>query len=185
MQTIVFLGDSITKWWDKEYFDHYFGKYRSINIGMTGHTSKDTLKYLELSHFNNLKPSNVVLQIGTNDGDHEMSTGETVANIQKICSVIFEHSPDTKILLIGPLPRGESLTDKYRIYNREVNKLLRVTVQDKDTRIIYVDIGNMFTREDETISKNIMHDYLHLTKRGYSILSQIVYEFLLAYGLSP
>ena len=173
---IVFLGDSITQWWDVEYFNHYFGMYKPVNLGMAGHTSRDTRQYLELSHFNNLKPSKVVLQIGTNDGDHHMSTGETVANIQQICKAILEHSPDSKVLLIGPLPRGELPSNRHRIYNREVNKLLRKA--DRDPKVTYVDISIMFFKEDEVISKNVMHDFLHLTKLGYHILSEIVSEFL-------
>lgn len=175
---ILFLGDSITQWWDAEYFNHYFGMYKTINLGMSGHTSKDTLEYIELSHLNNFKPSNVILQIGTNDGDHDMTTGETVATIQRICSTILDYSPGTKILLIGPLPRGESLSDRHRIYNREVNNHLQSIIHD--TRVTYVDIGVSFIREDGTISKNTMYDYLHLTKRGYDILSEVICNYLFA-----
>jgi len=181
----VFLGDSITEWWDAEYFNHYFGMYKPINLGMAGHTSRDTVEYMELSHFNGLKPSNVVLQIGTNDGDHEMTTGETVANIQQICNLVFEFSPKSKILLVGPLPRGERVSDRHNIYNREVNKLLQTSQFRRDTRIKYVDIGLMFTGEDGKISKDIMYDYLHLTKKGYDILSEIVSEFLFSSSSEP
>lgn len=180
---IVFLGDSITQWWDPEYFNHYFGMYQPINLGMSGHSSRDTLNYLELSHFNNLNPSKVVLQIGTNDADNEMSTGETTRNIEKICSLVFEHAPKSKILLVSPLPRGERVTDRHRIYNREVNKILKMNNRDK--RITYIDIGIMFTDDKGIISKDIMYDYLHLTKKGYHILSEVVSEFLFSSSSEP
>lgn len=173
---IVFLGDSITEWWDPEYFNYYFGMYKPRNLGICGHTSKDTLEYLELSHFNNMKPSNVVLQIGTNDADRAMSTGETASNIQKICNLVFKLLPETKILLVGPLPRGERVSDRNCIYNQEVNKLLKASNVDK--RITYIDIGFMFTDNKGKISTDIMYDRLHLTKKGYHILSEVVSEFL-------
>lgn len=182
---IVFLGDSITQWWDVEYFNHYFGMYQPVNLGISGHTSKDTLDYLELSHFNNLKPSKVVIQIGTNDGDHEMSTGETAANIEKICCLVIEHSPESKILLVGPLPRGETMVDRHNIYNREVNKLLSASKYRKGRQITYIDIGIMFRDEKGKISKDIMYDYLHLTKKGYHILSEVVSEFLFSSSSEP
>jgi len=182
---IVFLGDSITQWWDAEYFNHYFGMYQPVNLGVSGHTSKDTLEYLELSHFNNLKPSNVVLQIGTNDSDHDMSTGETVSNIDKICSLVFEYSPETKILLVGPLPRGERVSDTHCVYNREVNKSLKSSNDKRDKRIKYIDISIMFTDEKGKISRDIMYDYLHLTKNGYHILSEVISEFLFASSSEP
>jgi lysophospholipase L1-like esterase len=182
---IVFLGDSITQWWDPEYFNHYFGMYQPVNLGISGHSSKDTLDYLELSHFNSLKPSNVVLQIGTNDGDHDMTTGETASNIERICNLVFEHSPNSKILLVGPLPRGERVSDRYNIYNREVNKLLRTFNLRRDKRIKYIDIGIMFTDEGGKISKDMMYDYLHLTKKGYNILSEVISEFLFSSSSEP
>jgi lysophospholipase L1-like esterase len=182
---IVFLGDSITQWWDAEYFNHYFGMYKPVNLGIAGHTSKDTLEYMELSHFNNLKPSNVVLQIGTNDGDHEMTTGETASNIEKICNLVFEHSPNSSILLVGPLPRGERFEDRHNIYNREVNKLLRASTFRRGKQIKYIDIGIMFRDDKGQISKDIMYDYLHLTKKGYHILSEVVCEFLFSSSSEP
>ena len=175
---IAFLGDSITQWWDAEYFNHYFGMYKTINLGVSGQTSSQTIEYLKLTKFNNFKPSKVVLQIGTNDSDHNISTGQTVANIKKICKMLLEKSPDITILLVGPLPRGETPSDRHRIYNREVNKLLRYVMYD--TRVLYIDIGTMFMRVDGIISRNIMYDYLHLTKQGYIILSEIVYKHLFA-----
>jgi lysophospholipase L1-like esterase len=159
--------------------------YQPVNLGMSGHTSKDTVEYLELSHFNNLKPSNVVIQIGTNDGDHDMTTVETAKNIEKICNLVFEHSPNTKILLVGPLPRGERVSDRHNIYNREVNKLLSASHFRKDKQVTYIDIGCMFLENDKTISKNMMYDYLHLTKRGYNILSEVVSEFLFSSSSEP
>jgi beta-glucosidase len=169
---ILFLGDSITQWWNEEHFKYYFGSYQTINLGMSGHTSKDTLEYIELSDLNGLKPSNVVLQIGTNDGDHDMTTSETAENIKNICKTILSRSHKTRILLIGPLPRGELASDRHRVYNKEVNKILKKQI--KDIRIMYMDIGIMFFGDDDRISKEIMYDFLHLTEEGYSILSEVI-----------
>ena len=177
---ILFLGYSITQWWDKDIFKQYFGSYTTINLGMAGHTSKDTLEYVELSDLNGLKPSNVVLQIGTNDGDNDITTTETAKNIQNICNAILTRIPKTKILLIGPLPRGELVSDRYRVYNREVNKLLKNQV--RDIRILYMDISMMFFNDDDKISKQIMYDFLHLTREGYDTLSEVIFEILLSSG---
>lgn len=174
---IVFLGDSITQWWDTEYYDKFFGLYQPVNLGMVAHTSKDTLEYIELSHLNNMKPYITVLQIGTNDPDHDMTTGETVKTIQAICKRILEYSPDTMILLVGPLPRGENSSDRNRIYNIEVNKGLKLI--NHDPRVHYVNIDYLFTMSDGSISKHIMYDFLHLTKKGYQILSEAISEFLM------
>jgi lysophospholipase L1-like esterase len=166
---IVFLGDSITEWWDKELYNTYFGEHEGYNLGVSSHTTKDTLKHIEKHLSRYTRASTVILQIGTNDADNNMTTGETFENIQQICTNIFKLNPVARILLVGPLPRGESPHDKHRMYNKEVNKLLRAS--KKDPRITYIDIGHMFLEGDTTISCYVMYDFLHLTKRGYNILS--------------
>lgn len=172
---IVFLGDSITQWWDKELYDTYFKKYETINLGMSGYTSRDTLYSIKISNLNGIKANIVVLQIGTNDGDRNISTGETVEYIEQICSFILKYNPNCTILLIGPLPRGESETDKHRVYNKEVNKALSKKMFNN--KIYYVDIGYLFI-QDGKISKDIMYDFLHLTNAGYQILSEVISEFI-------
>jgi lysophospholipase L1-like esterase len=173
---IVFLGDSITEWWDLEMFKLYFGKYEPFNLGVSGHTTKDTFKHIEKYTLSYCSASAIILQIGTNDADRNITTMETFQNISRICANIFKTNPTTRILLVGPLPRGQNPSDKYRIYNKEVNKLLRKS--DKDPRITYLDIGHMFLDHDGTISQYIMYDFLHLTKRGYNILSSEIADHL-------
>lgn len=173
---IVFLGDSITEWWDKELYTNCFKEYEPYNLGVSGHTTKDTLKHIEKHLSRYSRASTVIIQTGTNDADHNMTTGETFENIQQICTNVFKLNPVARILLVGPLPRGESPNDKHRMYNREVNKLLRRS--KKDPRITYLDIGHMFLEGDTTISCYVMYDFIHLTKRGYNILSGEIADHL-------
>ena len=173
---IVFLGDSITEWWDKELYNTYFGEYEGYNLGVSGHTTKDTLKHIEKHLSRYSRASTIIIQTGTNDADNNMTTAETFENIQQICTNVFKLNPVARILLVGPLPRGESPNDKHRMYNKEVNKLLRAS--KKDPRITYIDIGHMFLEGDTTISCYVMYDFLHLTKRGYNILSGEIADHL-------
>lgn len=166
---VVFLGDSITEWWDPELFQ-YFKKYNAINCGMVGHSTKDTLNFLKDDYFWSIKPECVILQIGTNNADKGFTTINTFNDIQEIIRIILEKIPKTTILLIGPLPRGETKTNRYRVINREINKLLH-TVKFPEN-VYYLDIDYLFLEPDDKISKTIMNDYLHLTKQGYIILSE-------------
>jgi lysophospholipase L1-like esterase len=166
---IVFLGDSITEWWDPELFQS-FKKYNAINCGVSGHSTRDTLNFLKDDYFWSIKPECVILQIGTNNADKGFTTIHTFNDIQEIIRIIQKRLPNTVILLIGPLPRGETKTNRYRVINKEINKLLD-TVKFSDN-VYYLDIGYLFLEHDDTISKTIMNDYLHLTKQGYIILSE-------------
>jgi N-acetylglucosamine-6-sulfatase len=172
---IVFLGDSITQWWDQENFK-LFSKYEPINLGVSGFTTRNLLDFLLVTHMHRLKPNVIVILIGTNNSDHNYTTGETLAEIKEITKVLLELSPNSKILLVGILPRGDSHLDRKRVYNIEVNKLLKAEQFQKE--IYFIDIGYMFLNDDGTISKKIMHDGLHLTTKGYVLLSDAISSFI-------
>ena len=180
---LLFLGDSITQWWDADCFKEYFGSYEPLNLGMSGHTTKDTLEYVKLSGLNGFKPDLIILQIGTNNPDHGMTTDETVKEIKEIIETIHSISPNSKVLLIGPLPRGDSQEDRYRVFNAEVNKLLSKI--EFESRIFYVDLGYEFLKSDSSICSKIMFDKLHLTARGYRILSEQISSLLFILFGSP
>jgi lysophospholipase L1-like esterase len=182
--TIVFLGDSITQWWEPNFFKQHFGFYDPVNLAVAGYTTKNVIELLELSKLHNLNPELVVLHIGTNNADHGITTGETLEDIQEIINLILKINSDTKILLIGLLPRGLSSSDKYRVFNNEVNKLLEYAKFVDN--VYYIDIGNIFLRKDGSISKKIMYDYLHLTEEGYKYFTESISSFLfLLYSSSP
>lgn len=167
---IVFLGDSITEWWNEELYKFYFEEYEPYNLGVSGHNTKDTLKHIEKHLSKYSRASTVIIQTGTNDLDNNMTVVETFQNIQQICTNVFKIIPVTRILLVGLLPRGQKSGDQYRMHNMDVNRLL--SASKKDQKVTYIDIGHMFLDVDDTISPYIMYDFLHLTRRGYDILSR-------------
>lgn len=173
---IVFLGDSITQWWDNTMFAKYFSSLDPLNFGVAGHTTRDTLEFLEISNFHGLKPAVIILLIGTNNTDHNYTSVETFREIKKITELLLELSPESKIVIISILPRGETLTDPKRLMNNEVNKLL---VSGKFcSQVYFLDIANLFLKADGKISSRIMYDKLHLTSHGYMILSEAIHGFL-------
>ena len=173
---LLFLGDSITQWWDEYSYKKFFGLYDPVNLGISGHTTKDTLELIQLTGLHKLKPNVVVLQIGTNNADNGITTGETLSDIKRIINNILKLSSQTRILLIGPLPRGLSESDKYRVFNVQVNKLL--SEEKFPDYVFYVDLSDIFLRSDKSICKSIMYDYLHLTPKGYKDLSESISSFL-------
>ena len=48
------------------------------------------------------------------------------------------------------------------------------TLDDGGKTVRYLDIGEKFLAPDGTISKEIMHDFLHLTSKGYGIWADAV-----------
>jgi len=180
---IVFLGDSITQWWDTEYFNHFFSVFNPVNMGIIGHTTKNTIELLNSTKLQTMQADIVILMIGTNNSEH-YTTIETVKDIQIILRKITEIWPKSKIILVGPLPRGERRSDPKRVYNNEVNKLL--SKETFTTNVFYINIGYMFINDEGRINRHIMYDGLHLTRLGYKILSNSLSGFLfILLGISP
>jgi len=172
---IVFLGDSIFQWWDPEHFK-IFSNYEPVNFGVAGYTTKDVLNFLVMTELHRLKPEVIVILIGTNNSDHHYTTAQTFQDIKDIIDVALELSPNSKILLVGILPRGDSNVDRKRVFNTTVNNLLKAEKFSK--HVYYIDIGYIFLKGQEHISKQIMYDGLHLTSEGYGLLSKCISSFI-------
>lgn len=174
---IVFLGDSIFQWWDKEHYK-VFSKYEPVNFGVAGYTTMDVLDFLLLTKLHGLKPEIIIILIGTNNSDHNYTTAQTFIEIKNIIHTALKFSPQSKFLLIGILPRGDSKIDRKRVFNNTVNKLLKA--EKFHNAVYYIDINYMFLKDDgsEEISKKIMHDGLHLTSKGYGLLSEAISSFI-------
>jgi lysophospholipase L1-like esterase len=172
---IVFLGDSIFQWWDKEQFK-VFSKYDPVNFGVAGYTTRDILDFLVMTNMHGLQPEVIVILIGTNNSDHDYTTAQTHKEIKDIVDVLLQLSPKSKILLVGILPRGASNADRQRVFNTTVNKLLKAEQFQKE--VYYIDVGYMFLMGEESISKKIMYDGLHLTSEGYGLLSEAISSFI-------
>ena len=172
---IVFLGDSIFQWWDPEQYK-MFSKFEPINFGVAGYTTGDIIHFLEATKLHGMKPDVIVILIGTNNSDHNFTTGETIEEIKEILDLVLELSPKSKIILLGILPRGASSIDRKRVFNDTVNKALKATKFSDP--VFYDDIGYLFLNDDSTISKEIMYDGLHLTPKGYYLLTEAVSSFV-------
>ncbi len=115
-----------------------------------------------------IKPKVVVLMIGTNNmssnSDEEIADG-----ISAIVHEIHHQKPHATVLLLGVFPRSEKATDPVRDKIKDVNKRIA-----KLKHVRYLDIGEKFLDKDGTLTKEIMPDYLHLSKKGYQIWADAI-----------
>lgn len=173
---VIFVGDSITQRWADEgagAFDQYFGTHDTINMGIGGDATQSALWRLADYDLTQISPKVAVLNIGTNNicwpsggtctgGD---TPADTAAGVLANVEYLRQALPDTRILLLGMLPRGESASDVHRLAIAETNNLIEAF--DDDQYVHYLDIGDAFVQADGQISANTMFDYLHLTESGY------------------
>jgi len=178
---LMFLGDSITAGWKSQaaLYNAEFGKYHPVNFGIGGDCTENILYRLQNGNLSKIRPKVIVLLIGTNNLNLNSNTPqETFEGVQAIIKEIHERSPDSKILLLGILPREEKPGGRLRTAVEETNKLLP-SLNDGKT-VFYLDIGPRFLQPDGSISREVMTDFVHPAAKGYQIWAEAIREPLSA-----
>lgn len=167
---LVFLGDSITQNWarnGREVWKEYYAKRNAANFGINSDQTGHVLYRIADGNFDGISPKLVVLMIGTNNPNPPQEVAEGVIAIVK---ELRKKVPESKILMLGIFPRGQAADDRNRAGNRAANHIFSKVADDE--MIHYMDIGDVFTNPDGTISRQVMRDYVHLSPRGYRLWAE-------------
>ena len=176
---LLFLGDSITDAWrggnGRETWEKEFAGYGAANFGISGDRTQHVLWRLKNGEFEGVKPKGVVLMIGTNNiGQRNAEPpGSAIAGVRAIVKEIHDRSPKTRILLLGVFPRAEKPDHPLRAKVKTINDAIR-KLDDGGKLIRYLDIGGAFRKDDGTLTREIMPDFLHLSKKGYRIWADAI-----------
>lgn len=169
---LLFLGDSITQGWNQapEVFQQSFGFYKPANYGIGGDQTSNVLWRLDHGEVDNISPSVVVLMIGVNNlWSRKNSPDEIAGGIKAVVEKLRAKLPQSKVLLLGILPITETPEheDRGRIIaiNQQIAKL------DDGSQVKFLDLGAKFLDANGRISREVMGDFLHPTKKGYEILA--------------
>lgn len=167
---IVFLGDSVTEWWQAQIFQQFYGHRGALNLGIGGDATQGTLWRLEHGHWPaGLRPAVIVLLIGTNNIGHGASVESTAFGISTVIARLQQLSPASRILLLGILPRGPTVADPMRPLVAGVNRLIAACADGR--RVFYSDPGQFLVDGEGNLADYIASDRLHPTMVGYAILS--------------
>lgn len=167
---IEFIGDSITQGWEgsgKQVWQEFYGKRKVINMGVGGDRTQHVLWRFEQGQLDGIHAKVAVVMIGTNNSNKDDNTEAGIlAGVTAIVDQIRQRQPDTKIILLGIFPRGQTFsTQRGKIL--QVNEALARL--DDGKNIFYMDIGPQLIENDGSISRSMMRDYLHPGADGYKI----------------
>ncbi|WP_020533536.1 GDSL-type esterase/lipase family protein [Flexithrix dorotheae] len=174
---LILVGNSIFHTLDnkdrKEVWRQYLDGYQTVNMGISGDRTENVIWRIENGTLDSINPKLAVLLIGTNntDGNHylNISTPEELEEgIWKICTLINEKLPETKILIMGILPYGYKPNHRDNI-NKATNLLIS-KFPEKNPLINYVDIGNIYLDENGKVKQELMPDYLHPNAEGHLLM---------------
>jgi Lysophospholipase L1 and related esterases len=166
---LEFFGDSITEamGWNPaamQPFKNNFGADNPTALGLGGDGTQQLLYRLNHGEMQGT-PKAVVLNIGTNDLG-SLSTEQIANNIQKSIESIQLRSPDSKIVLMGILPRtdagdpGNAMVDAT---NAALSKLATT-----NGAVQFVNLRNSFVDSNGNQKAELYNtDKLHLSPAGY------------------
>jgi len=171
---LLFLGDSITQGWEnagKTAWNKYFADQKPANYGFGGDSTQHVLWRVLNGECDGISPKAIVLLIGTNNVRHGDFTPEQIADgIRAILDALREKCPQSKVLLLGILPRGANPSDPMR---RKVDATNALLPQLADNQSVYfLNVNKQFLSEDGILSNSLAPDLLHLSAEGYDILGK-------------
>jgi beta-glucosidase len=169
---LLFLGDSITQYWDGGIFHRDFAQYNPVNFAVGGNTTHDLINRIEAGLLNGQNPKLIVLLIGVCNLPMagETDTEKIAGDIKQILQTLLTMFPLAKILLRGLLPYGKYKEEHTRIHNEKINAIISGFANTQN--ILYIDNSREFLDADGAIMNNLLYDNLHLTVEGYEVLSR-------------
>ncbi len=161
---VVFLGDSITQGWGDNIGGHFPG-LKAANRGISGDTTRGVLIRMK-EDVMALRPSAVVLLIGTNDLE-EQADPETIAgNLKLILGELKQHNSKMPIVLCQVFP---SSATKKRSSDpiKKINQLYAAAVKG-DAQVTLIETWPLFANAEGDAKLDEFPDLLHPNKAGYT-----------------
>jgi lysophospholipase L1-like esterase len=176
--SLVFLGDSITQGWGDDFGGRFPG-VKVANRGISGDTTRGVLLRLKEDVLD-LKPTGVVLLIGTNDLE-EKADPETIAgNLKLILAELKKHDAKMPIILCQVMPSSDSKkrpADKIK----KVNELYAAAVKG-DRQVTFIETWTLFADANGDAKKEEFPDLLHPNKAGYAKWRAAIWPILATLG---
>ena len=179
---LVFVGDSITHFWEnagKEVWQKYYGRRNAVNLGITDDETGQVLWRLDHGNINGISPKLAIVMIGTNNAARMPShvpsqdcPNRIAQGIEAIIQRLRAQLPKTKILLLAIFPRGADNSDPTRQINNKTNAIISKLADGK--AVFFLDIGPKFLTADGKLSKDVMPDLLHPSTKGYEIWARSI-----------
>lgn len=167
---LVFVGDSITHYWEtagKKAWERNYAKYNALDLGFSGDRTEHVLWRLQHGEVDGIHPKVAVLMIGTNNSGGQRPPKSTAAAIKRIIDELQQRLPGTKILVLGIFPRADMPDTPVNRINDDINTILPGFADNRN--IFFLNINRALLSADGTLSKDVMPDLLHPNEKGYEI----------------
>ena len=176
-ENIVFLGDSITNYYD---LDKYYPDNNVVNSGISGNVSLDILSdmYNRVYKYN---PSQFFLLNGTNQIPMQDSDDKIIDGIKHIIDEIRENRPYAKIYVESIYPVNKKINET-KVKNRDNKRIVKLNKKIKKLlkNMDYVEYINVYDSllEGDSLNEKYTYDGLHLNDIGYEVVTDILKNYI-------
>jgi beta-glucosidase len=170
---VLFIGDSITQFWNQDgqsVWAQNYADLNAFNAGVAGDQTQNVLWEIENGDLNGLAPKVAVLMVGIDNFGSGDTAQETAEGIAAVVEALQERLPDTKVLVLGILPAelsGNDLMPTITAANQTIAGLAN------DQSVFFLDMDPAFMNPDGSINSTLYQSVLvHLSAAGYSVWAQ-------------
>jgi lysophospholipase L1-like esterase len=167
---LVFIGDSLTEWYD---WDRRFPEHRVLNLGISGETVEELLERRDRIRSVVRDPDRVFLMTGINNV--LMERYEIAAPYREIVRNFTTWWKGATIVVQSLLPVEMPWinTDIVRDVNRHLSEIAR------EQRTDYLDLYSLFVdKNGKPIRGYLSDDGVHLAGQGYEVWAKAVEGYL-------
>lgn len=175
---LMFVGDSITAGWNIAGFglnawNKYYAGQNAMEAGIPGDETQTALWRLEHGNLDNIQPKLVVVMLGNNNISAGNSPDDIAAGVRAVVDELHNRLPDSKILVMGILPCGQTAINPLRQRIAAANALISELANGSS--VFYLDIGAAYLDANGTFLPDVVQpDYTHLTNKGYEIWASAI-----------
>ena len=178
---IVFIGDSIT---DGCALDTFYGdlKLAVYNRGIGGDNTSGVLKRLKGSVFD-IRPSKIVIMIGTNDINGNVSQDKILQNYREILRQFKGNLPEAEVICVSIIPQNKQLEQYTPVKVDETTKTIlqinpKIESLANEFGYTYVDLFSSLADSNNMLIEEYSPDGIHLNNEGYKIYSSKIKHLL-------
>ena len=173
---IVLAGDSITEFYNMEFFDDYTAETGKLvyNRGIGGDTSNRLLERFERNVLN-LEPTTIALLIGTNDINRGANNQYIIDNTEKLIRLAKEKCPGVNIVLEAVYPVNNLINSQGKRNNhriKDLNKGLEGLAAMMGVE--FVDMTEQLADKYGILRKKYTYDGLHVNAPAYEVITKAI-----------
>ena len=171
-EAVFFTGSSTIRRWN---LAENFPGMPTENCGFGGSQTRDVVHFaprILLPY----KPKTIVFYSGDNDINAKRTPEQVAEDFQAFVNFIHKDNPKTNIILLGI--KHSASRDKQMADQKKANALLESYCKT-NTQLTFVDIAPLFLDSlGQYKSDHFADDKLHLSSKGYEVLSEKIKPLL-------